>query len=148
MQNLVHLGACKIRSHVQDAYSNNTRCWPSRNYFEPNILANCISYNIHKYFETITIIYNTILSIVSWTFSFLKLCKRLQLLTISILDVKEQDECENCKEIMTLIDTILSNQQIEDYVSRLWIYRSIFCISFCNSSNIFVRNFNIHYFCF
>merc|ERR1712126_142833 len=49
---------------------------------------------------------------------FLCLFKYRKLSTIFILDVKDQDECENCKEIMTLIDTILSNQEIEDYIAK------------------------------
>ena len=28
-------------------------------------------------------------------------------------------ECENCKELMTLIDTIVSSQKVEDFVSIL-----------------------------
>ena len=34
-------------------------------------------------------------------------------------DLEGDVECENCKELMTLIDTIVSSQKVEDFVSIL-----------------------------
>ena len=35
-------------------------------------------------------------------------------------------ECENCKELMTLIDTIVSSQKVEDFVSILIYFVHIY----------------------
>ena len=125
MQNLVHLRACKILSHVQDAYSNNTIYWPLWTYFGKQQTLQCatIFHNNNKNKQFSFEIYILPKPI------FLCLFKHPKLSTIFILDVKDQDECENCKEIMTLIDTILSNQEIEDYVSHFLIWNNLVFIS-------------------
>ena len=73
------------------------------------------------------------------------LFKHPKLSTIFILDVKDQDECENCKEIMTLIDTILSNQEIEDYVSHFLIWNNLVFISSIKTSKVWKIFLYLHF---